>query len=289
MKQRYTAFLLFCLLAFVSCNIINPSEEEASYIVINSVNVTTDVAMQGSNASNISDAWIYVDDNLVGAFKLPCRIPVLHSGSHKVSIGAGIQLNGSSSLRTPYLFYRFHEQENVNLEPGKITTLSPTFSYFDSLTFAFKANFDDLSGNKLTSTSSSDTTLSLCNNSDPRVFEGAGSCLVQLFRDSGFVDFQMIDPVSLPKGGANVFMEINYKNNQDLFVGLRSYYSGASTQEEQVITLRPSESWNKVYINLTRQVSSQINASNYRIFFQTTKPSGSEPLEVLIDNFKIIY
>ena len=99
----------------------------------------------------------------------------------------------------------------------------------------------------------------------------------------------MIDPVSLPQGGANVFMEINYKNNQDLLVGLRSYYSGASTKEDQVITLRPSESWNKVYINLTRQVSSQISASNFRVFFQTTKPSGSEPLEILIDNFKIIY
>jgi hypothetical protein len=288
MKQVYSAFLLFCLLGFVGCDIINPSEDEASYIEINSVNVVTDAALQGSNASNISDAWIYVDDQLVGAFELPCRIPVLHAGNHKVSIGAGVQLNGSSSLRTPYLFYRFHEQENVNLEPGKTTVISPTFSYFDSLTFAFKANFDDLSGNKLTSTSSSDTTLSLCN--DPaRVYEGAGSCLVELFRDSGFVDFQMIDPVSLPKGGANVFMEINYKNNQDLLVGLRSYYSGSSTQEEQLITLRPTESWNKVYINLTRQVSSQVNASNYRIFFQTAKPSGSGPLEVLIDNFKIIY
>jgi hypothetical protein len=288
MKQGYAAFLLFYMLVFVSCNIINPKEEEASYIAINSVNVTTDVAIQGSNAANISDAWIYVDDQLVGAFKLPCRIPVLQTGSHKVSIGAGIQLNGLSTLRTPYLFYRFYEQENVNLEAGQTTIISPTFSYFDSLTFAFKANFDDLSGNKLTSTSSSDTTLSLCN--DPaRVFEGAGSCLVELFRDSGFVDFQMIDPVSLPQGGANVFMEINYKNNQDLLVGLRSYYVGASTKEEQVITLRPTDSWNKVYINLTRQVSSQINASNFRIFFQTTKPSGSEPLEVLIDNFKIIY
>ena len=288
MKQVYTVFLLFCLLAFLGCNIINPSEEEASYIQIDSVNVITDVAIQGSNAANISDAWIYVDGQLIGAFELPCRIPVLQSGKHKVSIGAGVQLNGSSSLRTPYLFYRFHEQENVNLEPGQTTNISPTFSYFDSLTFAFKANFDDLSGNKLTSTSSSDTSLSLCN--DPaRVFEGAGSCLVELFRDSGFVDFQMIDPVSLPKGGANVFMEINYKNNTDLLVGLRSYYSDASTKEEQVITLRPTDSWNKVYINLTRQVSSQINAINYRIFFQTSKRSGSEPLEVLIDNFKIIY
>ena len=288
MKQGYAAFLLFYMLVFEGCNMINPKEEEASYIAINSVNVTTDVALQGSNSANISDAWIYVDDQLVGAFELPCRIPVLQSGSHKVSIGAGIQLNGLSTLRTPYLFYRFHQQENVNLEVGQTTVISPTFSYFDSLTFAFKANFDDLSGNKLTSTSSSDTTLSLCNDA-ARVFEGAGSCLVELFRDSGFVDFQMIDPVSLPQGGANVFMEINYKTNQDLLVGLRSYYTGASTKEEQLITLRPTSSWNKVYINLTRQVSSQINASNFRIFFQTTKPSGSEPLEVLIDNFKIIY
>jgi hypothetical protein len=288
MKLGYFVFLFICICSVTSCDIINPTEDEASYIAIDTILVNTDVDIQGSNAANISDAWIYVDDNLVGAFKLPCKIPVLNSGNHKVSIGAGIQLNGSSSLRTPYLFYRFYQQENVNLEPGKSTFLSPTVTYFDSLTFAYKANFDDLSGNKLTSTSASDTTLSLCN--DPsRVFEGAGSCLAELYRDSGFVDFQMIDPISLPKGGANVFMEINYKNNQDLLVGLRSYYSGASTQEEQVVTLRRSSSWKKIYINLTRQVSTQINASNYRIYFQSIKPSGSEPLEILIDNFKIIY
>jgi hypothetical protein len=53
--------------------------------------------------------------------------------------------------------------------------------------------------------------------------------------------------------------------------------------------LNKSDEWKKVYISMTRAVSEQLNAANYRVYFYSLKPSGSEPLEILIDNMKIIY
>jgi hypothetical protein len=40
---------------------------------------------------------------------------------------------------------------------------------------------------------------------------------------------------------------------------------------------------------MTKAVSEQINASNYRVYFYSLKTAGSDPLEILIDNMKIIY
>jgi hypothetical protein len=288
MKHGYLVFLVFGIAVLSSCNIINRDEPEAAYIAIDTVTVQTDNDIQGSPSAKITDAWIYVDDNLVGAFPLPCRIPVLKTGDHKVSIGAGIQVNGSSTLRTPYIYYRFYTLESVTLTAGETTELHPTVTYFDSLTFPFKANFDDISGNKLTASASSDTTAGLTNN-PALVYEGNGSFRMQLLRDSGLVDVEMIESVVLPKNSTTIYMEMNYKTNVDLVVGLRANYTGASTVDNTILTLRANDRWNKVYINLTKPVNTQVNASSFRVYFAAFKASGTAPLDVFLDNLKIVY
>jgi hypothetical protein len=44
-----------------------------------------------------------------------------------------------------------------------------------------------------------------------------------------------------------------------------------------------------VYLNLTNQVSTEIGAANYRLFFFVEKLRGTGPAEILIDNLKIIH
>lgn len=271
-----------------SCNLINPDEKQPAYIAVDTITVTTDVVYEGSNSSKISEAWIYVDDNLLGVYDLPCRVPVLaDEGNHKITIGAGIQLNGISSTLAPYAFYQLKDT-SLSLIPGQTSFLSPQVQYYDSLTFPLIANFDLISGNKLTATSNSDTSAALT--SDPsKVFEGTGSFIAQLKRDSGFVEFQTVDAYSLPKQGRTVFAEINYKNSHVLSVGIAANYASSSTISQTVINLNPTETWKKVYVNLTTFVSTEINATNYRLFFYSIKPAGSSDLEFCIDNLKIVY
>jgi len=57
-------FLFF--IALSSCNVINPEEKIPAYINIAAINLETDEATQGAATKNISDAWIYIDDQFIG-------------------------------------------------------------------------------------------------------------------------------------------------------------------------------------------------------------------------------
>jgi hypothetical protein len=280
--------MFLCWLICQSCNLINREEEIPSYIAIDTIRLNANTALQGSASSKITDAWIYVDDQLVGAFELPCKIPVLAAGEHKISVGAGVMVNGLTALRAPYPFYRFYSENSINLNEGEVREIEPVVTYFDSLQFAFMANFDDLSGSKLEAAGASDTTIALVSNPE-LVFEGAGSMLAALYRDSGFIEFQMVEPVELPKQGTTVYLELNYKTTHILNVGLKANFTSSGTVSAPLVSLNPSTEWNKIYINLTRQVSQQINAANYRVYFYAPKPAGSGKMELFIDNMKIVY
>jgi hypothetical protein len=280
--------MFLCWLICQSCNLINREEEIPSYIAIDTIRLNANTVLQGSASSKITDAWIYVDDQLVGAFELPCKIPVLAAGEHKISVGAGVMVNGLTALRAPYPFYRFYSENSINLNEGEVREIEPVVTYFDSLQFAFMANFDDLSGSKLEAAGASDTTIALVSNPE-LVFEGAGSMLAALYRDSGFIEFQMVEPVELPKQGTTVYLELNYKTTHILNVGLKANYTSSGTVSAPLVSLNPSTEWNKIYINLTRQVSQQINAANYRVYFYAPKPAGSGKMELFIDNMKIVY
>jgi hypothetical protein len=286
MKHLYL-FLLPLIWAFSSCNLINPEEEIPAYIEVQQISVNTDPTIQGSNSSGISDAWIFVDGQMLGAFELPCRVPVLKNGSSEVLIGAGIKINGLSATRAPYPFYRFFEG-SADFKPGETVSFSPQVSYFDSLIFPFLSNFDDLSGNRFEASGASDTLIGLTSN-PAEVYEGLGSLKASLLRDSGIVEFQMVDALELPKQGTLVYLEFDYKCSHIFGVGLRSYYASSGTRTTSLINVFPTDTWKKMYINLTRAVSEQVNAENYRIFFQSVKESGSGPLNLYIDNVKIVY
>ena len=118
------SFGFFATLLFSSCELYNPSEPIPAYIHIEKFNLTTDYATQGSNSHKITDAWVYVDDQLIGCFELPATFPVITEGTHKVKIVAGIKVNGIASNRGQYPFYNPYEQI-VNFEVGKKITLSP--------------------------------------------------------------------------------------------------------------------------------------------------------------------
>jgi hypothetical protein len=288
MKQFYLGIVVFAGLITSSCNLINPEERQPCYIQVDTIGVTTDLITQGSNAAKISEAWIYVDDNLIGIYDLPCRVPVLaDQGEHKVTVGAGIQINGLSALLAPYAFYRLVDT-TITLNPGETSIYNPVVNYYESLTFPLLASFDILAGNKLVATNNSDTSAFLTTN-PLEVFEGTASFYANLKQDSGFVEFETVESYVLPKQGKTVYAELNYKNTHVISVGISANYPASSTIRNTVISLRPTETWKKVYVNLTSFVSTEVNASNYKLFFYADKVSGTPELKIYLDNLKIVY
>lgn len=286
MIYRYR--FVFSLFAFVvllgSCNLINPPEPIPSYIHIDKIDLTTD-PLQGTNSSKITDAWVYVDEQLVGCFELPCTFPVLSEGDHQVMIKGGIKVNGISAIRSPYPMYNSFKQL-VHLQAGATVTLSPTITYLSNTTFEFMENFEG-AGLIIDTTASSDTTLQRIFSPNANVFEGSSSGVAYVDNTKNF--FECISSLSyvLPKGGKDVFLEFNYKSNHEFVVGVIAmppYFLKTAS-----LTYNASATWNKTYLYLTPAISGSPGAVQFKIFIGMQNTSGSDSVALYLDNIKLVY
>ena len=97
-KILFGSFLLGC---FSGCSVFDPAEEIPSYLHIDAMTLTA-TGNQGSSTSDITDAWVFMDGQLLGGFELPCTIPILAEGAHNFIIRGGVKMNGLSSTRAIY-------------------------------------------------------------------------------------------------------------------------------------------------------------------------------------------
>lgn len=276
-------------LLFSSCNLINPDEKQAAYIESDTFALSTNAFQHGSASHDIRDCWLYFNDQAIGTYQMPFNVPVLKEGKGTLTVLPGVVLNGTGFVRIAYPFYRPYTVD-IELVKGGITQIEPVTTYFDNVVMPIRVNFDDASGVPLEATSNSDTTLQIITTGNPNVFEGNGSGLIRLSRFSqGFAEVQTINTVSLPKQGKLVYLELNYKSNRELAIGVIGL--NAQTQNSKSIStyLEPTANWKKVYVNLTAQVSAAAQATGYKIFFGAAKPEGNQALEVFLDNIKIVY
>lgn len=295
MKYNYKLFIpifLFIALITSSCELYNPAEPVPSYIHIQKIDLsvidTTTTTGQGSESSKISDAWVYVDDQLIGCFELPVTFPVLYEGKHKVKIRAGIKVDGIATNRSPYPFYNNFEQD-VDLQKGAISTLSPTVTYTSAAKFTFLTDFETTGVKIDTTPGRSDTTLQILYSPtpDPDIFEGTHSAIAYVDAMHTRFECQTVTPLDLPKGGAPVFLEFNYKCNYQFTVSIYAYGSTTSSQFA-VLHFNPSEEWNKTYVYLTPEVSGASTALNYKIAWGILNNTGTNGIHLSLDNIKVI-
>lgn len=273
--------MFLILLALLGCN---KEEPIPSYIHIDQFTLTTNYATEGSASHRILDAWIYVDDQLVGAFELPCTVPVLYEGTHTLKVLPGVMENGISETRITYPFYDRFEQ-SVDLVAGQITDVVPTTAYSQSADFSWIEDYEGLAHGFCTGLTP-DTVMTIYTTPAPEVFELTGSGGVNL--GSGIYLGETCNKYILPKGGAPVFLELNYNCNTDFNVGVRGY-SGSTLDVQGIsLTLRPTTGWKKVYVNLTNEVSSATNSTTFSIFFSFVKDPAVAESYVYLDNVKLI-
>lgn len=86
---------------FTTCSIVDPAEDIPSYIHIDNITLSA-IGNQGSSSAAITEAWIFMDGELVGGFELPCTVPILAAGNHSFIIKGGVKMNGLTSTRAIY-------------------------------------------------------------------------------------------------------------------------------------------------------------------------------------------
>ena len=282
----FNLYTLLFLLIFSSCDVINPEEEIPAYLEILPFEYTP---TDGSSSQKITDGWIYVGGEYLGAFDLPKTIPVLMNGELDVIIDPGIKENGINSTPNIYPFYKRYSG-STNLVPGEVTTIQPDTRYDEeNIHIIFTEDFN----------SSGDFNLfgDEVKNTEEDVKEGARSGLVKLNSENNpSVSLRSSVLTVFPVQGNIGYLEIDYKSDVPIFVGIAGFDDfGNQSFSELTYGLNVKDEWNKVYFNYTDlfNLMRQNNIIGYQILIsaQILIEDGEftlENAEIRLDNVKLI-
>ena len=253
-----------------------------AYLSIEEITIVTDYSKEGTSSNKITDAWVYINDNLIGIYELPAKIPILKEGNVNLKIYAGIKENGIADARIQYLLYAPYDAQ-VNLVKNKVLSINPELKYTSTAQFSWLEDFEGASLS-FTHTSGSDTVI---NKTTLEVFEGNSSGQVYLTPEMSFFEIQSPDNSNIPRNGTPVFLEVNFKTNEPVLVGI---YADADQFGE--VYLNKSTNWNKIYINLTEVINSRPYALKYNVFFGISNAGTAFSVdypEFYLDNIKLVH
>jgi len=273
------------------CSSNKQKAEIPAYIKIDSIGFQCPDE-QGTNRQNITEAWVYINDNLQGVYDLPCEFPVLAYGNKNIKVRGAVKRNGFETTHIDYPFFTTYSGD-VFLEALKTTTCKPILNYYDDAK-VWVENFED-AGYSFSSASNSDTGIFLTN--EPHeIFEGTGTGKIILSGNNQFARVQTTQNMKLPRLNP-VFLEIHYKSSGTLGVGLVSHIiNTGETVYTPYIYLDPTvgverfpNGWNKIYINLTELVNKATTAESFDLFFDFTGDLDNSEATLLIDNIKLLH
>jgi len=279
MKKYSILFLIICI---VSCN--KDNNEVPCYISIDDIQVNE---YANSAGTNVTDAWVYINDNLQGVYELPARFPVLAQGKQKLRIRAGIKDNGIAATRVAYPFYSSFIIEDQDFSPEMEIMLEPVVSYIENTNFYSSYLIEDegFEGNgiNLEPTLISDTTII-------EITEGGNKYGAGILTDS-FMTFEIATEEldSLPQQGAPVYLELDYMSNTQFLVGLYVNFPQGAVLQKDLLWVTPKEEWNKIYINLTSSISESIGAESFKVFIGMKRDFDQNINSMYFDNFKVVY
>ncbi len=278
-------FAIACSALIVACQ---KGDRVPCYLEVQPM--TLEVATgQGLSTSRITDAWVSVDERLVGSWELPARIPILATGNRRIDIVPAVKRNGMYDDRFRYPFYTTWTA-NLDLAREATVRVAPVVQYRPNILF-WAEGFDDTFV-RLSTTQASDTTLLRflpAERPDLPYLEGtpcggfaldAANPYIRLFSDEDF-----------PAATGPVFLEIDYRNDLAFVVGALYTQNNVENATPLVILVPTQRSdgtmpWNKAYIDLSALFNS--NLGNRDFYIEARLPSGSSSAQVFLDNIKLV-
>lgn len=266
---------------------------EPAYIRVESIQFAVDpLGTEGAGTSNITDAWISVDGQQLGASTFPAMFPVILDdafSTNSIRVTAGIKNNGITNTRAMYPFYEAYITTD-DLEPGEVLTINPTVNYDSRAIIKIVDDFEDpnqpvfnvdLDGNPNTTV--------LNDSSDARTGKYAGRINIDAANLECTVASSVRYSNLIGLGSTPVYIEMDYKTNVPVQVGLRAHYSTSNIDAIYKGGVNDSQgAWRKIYFEFTTEVFGS-NAPEYSILLRAVRPVGSDEPEILIDNIKLVH
>ena len=283
------------LLVVAACS--DPRIESPTYLEVPAMELQTNYASQGTRSSRITTAWVYRETELLGAFELPIRIPIIGRGNAKITLVPGVTINGVSSTRAISPFFTSYEftapLSGVGTISPPVVNNTPVVSYNAQADFSLIDDFDGV-GLNFTEGNATDTLLYRTNDpaemfpappGDPaNVYSGK---VIMPKRASLFEIVTTNAYGQWPGAGIPVYLEMNYKTEIPLVVGVFVTTPGQIFQVP-VVQINPRSEWNKIYIDLAPELGYP-DALSFKVFIGGVKGETSDFQYVYLDNIKVVY
>jgi hypothetical protein len=280
MINRNINLWAFTSLLLVLLNSCDPEEPIPAYLSIDSIGVKNlNYPLQGSANHNIKDAWVYIDNELLGVFELPARFPILKEGKHSVSISGGVFENGISATRVRYPLYTSFEV-TADFIPGQTVNfpITPEINYFPGIAYDW---FEDFEGNTYSFDSILGSKAGFIPFNNDQPFEGNFSGKIFINEAKNYFKGACTNDNVDINSFSTTWVELN--------VGIQVKKANGDVLDIYAVTINRSEIWNKIYINVSQIIGTNPTAQNFKVSLEAELEAGRTESNIYIDNIKLIH
>lgn len=287
MKKFY--LFLFSALLLSSCK---KTDTTPAWLIVNEFNLSTDEPSQGPNSNAIEDGWIYMDNQALGVFSLPAKVPVLAEGQHDFIIYPGVKRHGISADRLRYPFFERYEV-SLNLVKGEEIEITPQTSYKSTILIHVLEDFEDVGVDFISESNSLTDMVAVDDNAYPNIVKYGSNCgLIALTQNDSLYQGATNLNLDLPQNGQEVWIELDYICSNSTILSLKAQNSSSSVNQPPLVGFNTrelkKENWIHLYIDLKENVSFEVNATSFEVYLLSILDPENTEGSIFIDNFKVI-
>ncbi len=252
-------------------------------------------ALGGAEWQNITEAWVYVNNVFLGGYPLPALVPVLAEDTCQVLVFPGVKENGQRLTPSVYPMMQRHEGKIV-LTAAQTTSLKPTTRYLSELRFPWSIERGTFDAGVIVLQDRDDNP----NTGFELVTEDAfaGRSVRMRADTANRLNDVATEPVEgLPTTSARqTWLELHRKNDVPFELWLLADDGPGTTEySTSVFLFNPTDTWRKIYLNLTEPLTRLGERKRHRLFFRLAhRPNNTGQFEkavgtVLFDNLRLMH
>jgi hypothetical protein len=275
--------LLFILsVIFSSCK----SKEAPAVALIEVDQFSSDYAATADTFGNqkLNDVWILTNNEDLGVYELPARIPIKVSGdSINIFMSPGFKYLDINDVRVKYSPFKPFSKK-IKFEAGQLYKVIPKLKYFD----LYKVDIENFEGSgvKLDKLATSDTALTI-GNDQSQMFNNTkyGQIVLTNIKSQAGIRTSNKYPLPVANSVDKAFLEFNYKSDVTITVGLFDGNQKYTPYLEQ----EASREWKKAYVDIGEASKLAGNANGSYIYFAVTNTNNLPVANIYFDDIKVIY
>ena len=285
-------FLLLLLLLAMACTV--EKSTIPSYIYVKEFKLNTNLLTQGDTTQDIVDVWLFQNNEFKGSFGLPTYIPITEKDKHNIKLRAGVKRSGQDDQRLQYPMFTDYDTI-LPLNNLGSDTISPVVSYLPNCKFPLLQDFDGNSSFFTIYNPKKGDSIAKINDLDAWKINNNSAKFI--LADSTYQLFYNSKELSnLPANAISLYLEVDYKCNDQFFIGLFVTPLVGDIKRYPVLTTNSTNGkWKKLYLDLATEVGSEIaktgTGTTFQIFFMVQK--SGDPLvdntHLFIDNVKLLH